>query len=57
MVVEVRGFLSDEAGQTFVEWAVLTLIVLAFTVPTLILIGQELRRIFEGILSQLSAVK
>ena len=53
MVVEVRRFLSDEAGPTVVEWAVLALIILAFTVPTLILIGKELERIFKDMLSEL----
>ena len=56
MVVEVRRFLSDEAGPTIVEWAVLTLIILAFTVPTLILIRGELQRIFEGMLSKLGRI-
>jgi len=56
VVVEVRRFLSDEAGATIVEWAVLTLIILAFTVPTLILIRGELQRIFEGMLSKLGRI-
>ena len=56
MVVEVRRFLSDEAGPTIVEWAVLTLIILAFTVPALILIRGELQRIFEGMLSKLGRI-
>ena len=56
MVVEVRRFLNDEAGPTIVEWAVLTLIILAFTVPTLILIRGELQRIFEGMLSKLGRI-
>jgi Flp pilus assembly pilin Flp len=53
VIVEVRRFLSDEAGPTIVEWAVLVLIILAFTVPALILIGGELQRIFENMLSEL----
>jgi len=56
VVVEVRRFLSDEAGPTIVEWTVLTLIILAFTVPTLILIRGELQRIFEGMLSKLGRI-
>ena len=56
MVVEVRRFLSDEAGPTIVEWTVLTLIILAFTVPTLILIRGELQRIFEGMLNKLGRI-
>jgi len=56
VVVEVRRFLSDEAGPTIVEWAVLTLIILAFTVPALILIRGELQRIFEGMLSKLGRI-
>ena len=56
MVVEVRRFLSDEAGPTIMEWAVLTLIILAFTVPALILIRGELQRIFEGMLSKLGRI-
>jgi Flp pilus assembly pilin Flp len=53
VLVEVRRFLSDEAGPTIVEWAMLVLIILAFTVPTLILIGEELQRIFKDMLSEL----
>jgi len=53
VVVEVRRFLSDEAGSPTVEWAVLTLIILAFTALTLVKIGGELQRIFEDLLSQL----
>jgi Flp pilus assembly pilin Flp len=53
VAVEVRRFLSDEAGSPTVEWAVLALIILAFTVPTLILIGEELQRIFQDMLSKL----
>jgi Flp pilus assembly pilin Flp len=53
VLVEMRRFLSDEAGPTIMEWAVLVLIILAFTVPALILIGGELQRIFEDLLSQL----
>ena len=45
MVAEVRRFLSDEAGRTIRKWAVLTLIILAFAILTLILIGDELERI------------
>ena len=53
MVVEMRRFLSDEAGSPTVEWAVFALIILAFTTLTLIKIGDELERIFKGMLSEL----
>jgi Flp pilus assembly pilin Flp len=51
-----RDFLEDESGAEFVEWAVVTLILLAVTVPVLIAIGDELARIFNDILGQLERI-
>lgn len=56
MVVEVRRFLSDEAGSPSVEWTVLTLIILAFTALTLIEIRQKLELIFKAMLSRLGRI-
>ena len=52
----LRDFLEDESGAEFVEWAVVTLILLAVTVPVLIAIGDELARIFNDILGQLERI-
>lgn len=50
---ELKRFLRDESGAEFVEWAVVTVILLAVSVPVLILIGDELARILTDILAQL----
>jgi Flp pilus assembly pilin Flp len=50
---ELRTFLEDEAGAELVEWAVVTMVLLAATVVALIAIGDELERIFTSMLDQL----
>lgn len=56
MIKELQRFLRDEAGPELVEWAVVTIILLAATVPVLLAIRSELVRIFNGILIQLQAI-
>ncbi|MGD2176514.1 MAG: hypothetical protein PVG71_01705 [Anaerolineae bacterium] len=56
MFEKLKCFFEDESGAEFVEWAVVTLILLAVTVPVLIAIGDELARIFNDILSQLERI-
>jgi Flp pilus assembly pilin Flp len=56
VIRELKNFLGDESGAEFVEWAVVTLILLAVTVPVLIAISDELARIFNDILSQLERI-
>jgi Flp pilus assembly pilin Flp len=53
---ELKDFLDDELGAELVEWAVVTLVLLAVAVPVLIAIGDELARIFNDILSQLERI-
>lgn len=53
---DLRDFLADESGAEFVEWAVVTLVLLAVTVPVLIAISDELVRIFTDILTQLERI-
>jgi len=56
MIRELQRFLRDEAGPELVEWAVVTIILLLATIPVLILISDELKRIFEDILAQLERI-
>jgi len=56
MIRELRRFLRDEAGPELVEWAVVTIILLLATIPILITISDELKRIFEGMLAQLERI-
>ena len=53
MIRELRSFWQDEAGTEFVEWAVLTVILLAATVVVLMQIGDALKVGFEEILEEL----
>ena len=53
---ELRRFFEDESGPELVEWAVVTIILLVATVPVLMAITDELKRIFEGILTQLERI-
>jgi Flp pilus assembly pilin Flp len=56
MSKRLKAFLKDESGSEFLEWVTVALILVMATVPTLILIGQELERILAGILEELVAV-
>ena len=56
MPKRLRAFLKDESGSEFLEWVTLALILVMATVPTLVLIGQELERILTGILEELVAI-
>ena len=53
---ELQRFLRDEAGPELVEWAVVTIVLLAATVLVLREIGAELERIFGGILDELQGI-
>jgi Flp pilus assembly pilin Flp len=56
MFDKLKCFFEDESGAEFVEWAVVTIILLAATVPVLIAISDELARIFNDILGQLERI-
>lgn len=56
MIKELRRFLRDEAGPELVEWAVVTLILLAATVLVLREIGAELTRAYQAILAELQRI-
>lgn len=40
---ELRRFLWEDEGTEVVEWAVIALVLLAFTVPVILLVGGQLR--------------
>lgn len=52
-MAELRRFLVDESGPELVEWAVVTLVLLAATVVVLLNIGDALRAQFWSILCDL----
>ena len=56
MIRELRSFWQDEAGAEFVEWAVVTSILLAATALVLIQIGDALKAAFQAILAELQAL-
>lgn len=56
MIEELQRFLRDEAGPELVEWAVVTLVLLAATVLVLREIGAELERAYRDILAQLQGI-
>ena len=51
-----RQLLADETGAEMVEYILVTLVILAFTIVALIAIGQKLHEIFNNILEQLQRV-
>ena len=51
---EFQRFLSDESGPGLVEWAVVTVILLAATIFILIAIGDQLTARFQAILTELA---
>ncbi|MGD9001365.1 MAG: hypothetical protein PVF04_01780 [Anaerolineae bacterium] len=53
MFEELKCFFEDESGAELVEWAVVTMVLLAATAAVLIAIGDELERIFTSMLEQL----
>jgi len=53
---ELERFLRDENGAELVEWAVVTLILLAASVVALTAIGDEVYRILNNILDQLERI-
>ena len=56
MLREWQRFWKDESEPELVEWAVVTIILLLATVPVLIAIGDELKRIFTNVLNQLQRI-
>ena len=56
MIRELRSFWQDEAGAEFVEWAVVTSILLAATALVLIQIGDALKAAFQAILGELQGL-
>jgi Flp pilus assembly pilin Flp len=56
VIKELQRFLRDEAGPELVEWAVVTLILLAATVVVLREIGAELTRAYQAILAELQRI-
>jgi len=53
---ELQRFLRDEAGPELVEWAVVTIVLLAATVLVLREIGAELERVYRDILAELRGI-
>ena len=53
---ELQRFLRDEAGPELVEWAVVTIVLLAATVLVLREIGAELERVYRDILAELQGI-
>lgn len=53
-MAEFRRFLRDDSGPELVEWAVVTVVLLAATVLILLAIGDALRGQFVNILCDLA---
>ena len=43
LVRELRRFFWEDEGTEVIEWAVVALLLLAFTVPVIVLVGGQLR--------------
>jgi Flp pilus assembly pilin Flp len=56
MIQELRSFWQDEAGSEFVEWAVVTIVLLLATVTVLTAIGDELKQLYTDILAELQGL-
>lgn len=54
MFDEFQRFFSDESGPELIEWAVVTVVLLAATFVILVAIGDALRGRFLGILCDLA---
>lgn len=50
---ELRDFLWEEEGTEIVEWAVIALVLLAFTIPAVVLVGGQLRTLMCNMLGSL----
>jgi len=53
---ELRSFWQDEAGSELVEWAVVTIVLLVATVAVLRLVGAEIARVYNDILTELQGL-
>lgn len=53
MIEELRSFWEDETGPELVEWAVVTIVLLAATVVVLMQVGDALKAAFQDILTEL----
>jgi Flp pilus assembly pilin Flp len=51
-----KNFLTDEAGAEVVEYILVTIIVLVFTVLAFIAFGQQLRSMLQQILTMLKLI-
>lgn len=56
MIKELQRFWRDETGPELVEWAVVTLVLLAATVVVIQAIGVELERVYRDILTELQGI-
>ena len=56
MIKELQRFLRDETGPELVEWAVVTIVLLAATTLVLIQIGDALKAAFQAILDELQGI-
>ena len=56
MAIEIREFLKDESGQTFLEYAVLAVVLLAAVVVIFTDVGQIINNIFGRIYGFLEGV-
>jgi Flp pilus assembly pilin Flp len=53
---EWRRFLADEAGAEVVEYILVTIIVLVFTILSFVAFGQKLRELLQQILTLLGQI-
>ena len=56
MAIEIREFLKDESGQSFLEYATLAVILLAAVVLVFTDVGQRLNDIFDRIFAFLEGL-
>jgi Flp pilus assembly pilin Flp len=54
VIQELRSFWEDEAGPELVEWAVVTIVLLAATAVVLMQVGDALEASFQDILNELT---
>jgi Flp pilus assembly pilin Flp len=54
VIQELRCFWEDEAGPELVEWAVVTIVLLAATAVVLMQVGDALKASFQDILNELT---
>jgi Flp pilus assembly pilin Flp len=57
MLRELQRFFADEGGTEVIEWAVVALVLLAFTVGAIILVGQQLNTVLCNMLVSLGGAQ